>query len=103
MLRRKRSQVLSGIALFGLTKIPHALLGMGSGAFVASVALPRQSDSNFLPGINEVQKRREEKKMLCTSVRFAPVPTHMSALMGSHTGATNMRLLTGACVSVVQM
>ena len=70
--------------MFGLTKIPHALLGMGSGAFVASVALPRQSDSNFLPGINEVQKRREEKKMLCTSVRFVPVHTYASVFKISY-------------------
>ena len=38
---RERSHTLADIPLFGHTKTPHALIGMGSAALAAAIALPR--------------------------------------------------------------
>ena len=45
--------------MFGNTKIPHALLGMGSAALAAAVDLPRKGNPNFPQGINEALKKKK--------------------------------------------
>ena len=45
---------LAPIPLLELTKIPYALLGLGSAALKAAVALPSKGDPHFPQGINEV-------------------------------------------------